>query len=447
MLLGLDIGTRNCKVGAYSHEGALLGSISARTPWSGELGVELEAEALLDTALGIIAELLSGLDRPVEALGVTSMAEAGVLIGPDGAVLADVLGWRHPGGEEQAAELDARFGADYARITGRRATALNTVAKIRWLADAGRLPAGTWMSIAEWVSFALGGDPVGEPSLASRTGLLDVGAGAWWPEALKWCSRGTVRVPELRPATSAAGRVRIGPPPLLGAHLTVAGHDHPVAMVGAGVLEAGEVLDSCGTAEAIVMLAGSTAFGLGPQLTSIGGTISCHVVPDQAALFAPPYRSGAALSAVLVDLGIDENDRVAMCALDAAATGLAGAPLDITVMGLPDGPFAWAGDAASTQAAKWAAALQDVARTGERRLRLLAAAVREPTRVVVAGGWSRGSTARKVKEQMTQHTVFAEVEEPGTRGAALIAGVAAGVFAGVGQVPPPVATSASEARR
>jgi len=38
--------------------------------------------------------------------------------------------------------------------------------------------------VPEWIVFALGGDPVREPSLASRTGLIDQGTGEVWPDAL-----------------------------------------------------------------------------------------------------------------------------------------------------------------------------------------------------------------------------------------------------------------------
>ena len=61
-------------------------------------------------------------------------------------------------------------------------------------------PASTWLSVPEWIVFALGGDPVREPSLASRTGLIDQGTGQLWPDALAAAGLPARILPGERPA-------------------------------------------------------------------------------------------------------------------------------------------------------------------------------------------------------------------------------------------------------
>src|SRR5258705_1506 len=79
------------------------------------------------------------------------------------------------------------------------------------------------------------------------TGMFDVVEGRWWNEALAWSGAPAGLLPEPVLAGTAAGRAGDAVRAARGAVLTVAGHDHLVAAVGAGAVEAGDVLDDCGT--------------------------------------------------------------------------------------------------------------------------------------------------------------------------------------------------------
>ena len=103
----------------------------------------------------------------------------------------------------------------------------------------------------------LGGRQVSELSLSSRTGLLDLEpAGAVRRRARVGRTCPTTSSPSVVLAGTDAGRSDgAALPGTDGAVLTVAGHDHLVAGVGVGVIAPGDVLDSCGTAEALVRVA------------------------------------------------------------------------------------------------------------------------------------------------------------------------------------------------
>jgi len=125
----------------------------------------------------------------VHGIGVTGLAESGVLLDAAGRPAAPVIAWfDHRGGHEieQLAREAPGFAAAFERTTGLPWSSQATLAKLLWLRASGQPagPASTWLSVPEWIVFALGGDLVREPSLASRTGLVDQGTGRLWPQAL-----------------------------------------------------------------------------------------------------------------------------------------------------------------------------------------------------------------------------------------------------------------------
>ena len=187
-----------------------------------------------------------------------------------------------------------------------------------------------WLNVAEWVVRRLGGEEIGELSLASRTGLLDLGAREPFADALAWTGLRADLLPALAVAGTPAGTVGDGLAGARGATLAVAGHDHLVAGVGVGVIAPGDVLDSCGTAEALVRVVAPPlaaeqvrrAVGDGPV------TVGWHVAPDRQALLGGIW-SGLVLQEVLDALGAGQAGRPE---LDAGA--LAIAPGDAPVLEL-----------------------------------------------------------------------------------------------------------------
>ena len=109
-------------------------------------------------------------------------------------------------------------------------------------------------NVAEWIVKELGGEEATEQSQVSRNGWLHLRGRRWWPQALEWSHARESLVPPLVTAGTPLGCVGpdAGLSRLTGAVLTVAGHDHQVAAIGAGAAGEGDQLDSCGTAEALV---------------------------------------------------------------------------------------------------------------------------------------------------------------------------------------------------
>ena len=438
LLLGIDIGTSACKAAIVDVDGAERAHGHAPTPWTRvPSGAEIDAHALLDAAIGAARSALAGApEGRVRAVGVGSMAEAGVLVDGRGAPLHPVIAWHDARGGDQARRLAAEVGEErFITATGLPVSTLCSAPKLRWLVEHHPEVRGArrWLNVAEWVVRGLGGDELGELSLASRTGLLDLAARAPFAEALAWTGLRADLLPELALAGTPAGTAGEALAGARGATLAVAGHDHLVAGVGVGVIAPGDVLDSCGTAEALVRV---VAPPLGPEqvrrAVAGGVTVGWHVAADRQALLGGVW-SGLVLQEVLDELGAGQAGRPELDA-GALATAPGDAPalelelhsLDRPALRLPAGV---------APERIWSAALHTVTREAEAVLDHIDAVAGPRRKVVVTGGWARDEAllAAKARFGAIEHP---PIDEAVARGAALLAGVAAGIFESADVLPP-----------
>jgi sugar (pentulose or hexulose) kinase len=429
LLLGLDLGTTSCKAALITPAGEELAHGRTRVAW--ELvptGAEISAQGLLDAALAAAREALAaGPQGRVAGLGVASIAETGVLLDAAGAPVAPAIAWHDSRGEDEARRLGRELGRErFAARTGLRARALCTIAKYRWLLDHhdGARRGVRWLSVGEWVVHGLGGDQVAELSLASRTGWLDLHARTWWDEALDWADAPADLLPEPAPAGTPAGTVGAALPEARGAVLAVGGHDHLSAAVGAGATGEGDVLDSCGTAEAFVRaVAPLTPEQVGAAVAD-GINVGWHAVPGRQCLLGA-MRSGAALQRVLDLLGIPAEGRAE---LERAALALPANAGEMELRGLNADRIELVGiGQAPSPALVWRAALESVGRGASDILDRMDRVAGPRGRLVVAGGWAEGEAARAVKEAHIGAFDLSEAVYMGARGAALTAGRAAGL--------------------
>jgi sugar (pentulose or hexulose) kinase len=430
LLLGIDVGTSFCKAAVVDLDGAELAHGQVTTPWETvPSGAQVDPDALFSAAADAAGQAIEKApDGLVVAIGVTSMAEAGVLLDGAGNVLHPAVAWYDARGEGEA-RLLARELHDFVERTGLPTTPLCTLAKLRHLGTEG---AARWLNVAEWVVHRLGGRQVTELSLASRTGLLDLDQEGPYDEALEWADLPRDLLPERVTGGTDAGRSDGGAVPgTEGATLTVAGHDHLVAGVGVGVVAPGDVLDSCGTAEALVRVVAPPLDGPARRrVVEAGMSVGWHAIAGRQALLAGLW-SGMSLREVLDALGVDEAGRdkldagaLAIAPGDAPALELALHELERPELHLPDAP----------PAAIWRAAIDAVASEVERNIAEIDAIAGPHTKVVVTGGWARDRAVLETKRRLGAIDTPAVVEA-GCRGAALLAGVAVGAYRSADELP------------
>ena len=194
-LVGLDVGTTSSKAVVMAPDGREVASGRAPTPWTTTaLGTQTGAEELVAAARSALSSAVAaarrGAGQPgrIVGVGVASMAESGVLLDRDGGPVAPVIAWHDTRDRAETDDLRAELGAEFSVRTGLPLRQQWSLTKHRWQLDHDEAAAHAVrrLGVAEWIVHALGGDQVSEQSLASRTGWLDLARRDWWDEALAW---------------------------------------------------------------------------------------------------------------------------------------------------------------------------------------------------------------------------------------------------------------------
>ncbi|GAA0277282.1 FGGY-family carbohydrate kinase [Cryptosporangium japonicum] len=427
LLLGVDLGTSDTKVLVLRSDGARIGTWRRPTIWRRLPGrrVETDARTLLDGVLGVITDALSTLDGPrVTALGLTGLAESGVVVDAAGTPRTPVIAWHDPRGAEQLARVPSDVRDAFGVTTGLPFHQQWTIAKLLWARDHGLelRPGHRWLNVPEYVAFALGADPVSEASLASRTGLLDLDTGRPWTAALDLLGVRPGFIPERRYAGEPAGTVRApdAPPALRGATISVAGHDHPVAAFGAGAVGRDDLFNSCGTADTLLRaIPRVVTADERRRLTGARVEVGRHILPGTTLVNAPS-RAGLVLRRVQAALGATD-----LGALDAAYPDADASKATVTGSDVEADDVVIALREGAAPADVWAAAVDANAGYTADLLARIAPVAGPYRRAVGAGGWLRLSSIRRSKSRVLPGLTFSTIDQPGGFGAAVLAAWAA----------------------
>lgn len=441
LLGGLDVGTTSVKAILMTPDGVEVAQGRASTTWETTPdGVEADPYAIIAAAQDALGDALAAVPNArVSALGVASMAEAGVLVGAEDEPLAPVIAWHDSRDIAQLADLkEAIGGGRFSTRTGLPLWTQWSLTKHRWLVD--NVPSARRAvrryNIAEWVARNLGAHPVSELSLASRTGWLDLERKTPWEDTLDWSGARGDLLGDLVQAGAPVGRVSADCvlDQIRGATLTIAGHDHQAATVGAGASGDQDELDSCGTADAIVR---TTLPTVPPDsrasLTAAGVTVGWHALTDRWSVLGAT-QGGLILQHVMARLEAGRGDLGELDRLAAqSASGSSAVIIDpeshaFTITG-SDAP----GDV-------WRAATEAVTDQLRELSDVIAGAAGPRGQLVVTGGWSNSTALMAAKASALGSLWRTATKEAGARGAALLGGLAHGVYATYSEMPHPPRT-------
>ncbi|WP_295855446.1 FGGY family carbohydrate kinase [uncultured Microbacterium sp.] len=435
-VVGIDMGSTSTKLLVATPDGQQVLVVSRRSPWTNlDHG---QAEMTAAQAIAVVHELAADVDTRLDegyrivALGVSGMAEAGVLLDAAGAALAPIMAWFDPRGAAQIAATLEEFRAEFPGRTGLPVGPLASVSKLLHLRDAGIALAGTtFLNVPEFVVHALGGPRVAEYSLVSRTGLIDQDDSTPWQAALDVLGVDASILGTLVSAGEAVGTLSDPDMPagFQGAALTIAGHDHLVSAVAVGATHTGQLYDSMGTAEALVRVLDDTLpFAARERLAHAGINCVRHVIPGKYVLLAGT-KSGLLMRRVLQLLGITD------------ATGRA--RVDDETMALPvDGTVSDAGLAVSgarnddgvltivaqsdglSPAELFAASLRHGNDMLAECMAVMDREVAPPTSTVLTGGWSSMASVVRSRSALLPEVTVSTHDEGTAYGAALFAAFA-----------------------
>ena len=456
LLIGIDIGTTNLKAVAIRPGGRVeavarrpMGVRHPRHGWS-----EFDLDSLDRDLIAVLAELTAEVIRlgpvSIHGIGVASFGESFVGLGAAGRRVTPCPTWFDRRTRNGRASLGLSPEAWF-DITGMVDDDIYTVHRLRWWRDAAPdwfARVATWLMVADYVTAVLCGMRVASPSLAARSGMADRVTGGWSREILDRAGISITMLPELRPAAAAAGPLRAevaaatGLP--AGTPVVNAGHDHPCAGLGCGLADPGPVIDSTGTSEAL-----KTVVSRPLRYAEVSnGAYDCypHVVPDRFLLSGHISSSGSVIDWLVRLLSGPAGDPGASVALwdDAArmppgSDGLRFAPF-LSGTGAPWNDRTRRGsihgiDGDATGGTLLRAALESLSGWLAINLSAFEAITGETAaEIIVTGAGARNELANTIKAAVLSRTLrMPGVEEAAATGAALVAGLAGGIFATAAQ--------------
>lgn len=478
-LLGIDLGTTHCKAGLFDLNGRALYVAS----WDNLVlhdprGFAYYApQEIWVRVMELIREVMEWQRNSgcgvVQAIGIASMAESGLLVDQiTGQARSVMLPWFDPLATAQADYLRERFGVKERFLaSGLRLSFKCSLAKILWLRqqDAAALDGTVWLSAADYIAYQLSGALGTDASLGVRTGALRIDnlsvsdpsctpfidpaavqlrqdhgdqGRAWDQEFLSALGLDASLFPPLLPAGMPLGGLRnewVLPGLPAGTPVAVCGHDHICAAFAAeALLGDGHALDSMGTAESLV--GALAARRLGEVEWHSGFSFGCHVHPGKLYWASGLSTSGGAVEWLRGILGDPPLGYAELDALLALAPDMPGDVIFLPYLAGSGAPHndpkargAFIGlEAAHSRADLYRAVLEGTTFEMEYARQKAGALTGIPvTQLAVAGGGTRNRRWLQIKADVSGCPVAVLPEAQATAlGAALLAGLGSGVYAG-----------------
>lgn len=451
LLLGLDIGTSGVKALLCDQHGAGLVTAVAEYPlsqprplWSEQNPADWWHGAR--QAIRAVMQQAGVAGAQVAALGLTGQMHGAVFLDARGEVIRPAILWNDQRTAAACAEITARVGAErLIAVAGNPALTGFQAPKILWLRHE---EPDSYARLAhvllpkDYIRLKLTGAYATDASDAAGTLLLDLQTRNWSEEILRALDIPRAWLPEVVEGPVVTGTLlaevasELGLP--AGLPVVAGGGDNAAAAVGTGIVRSGVISSSIGTSG--VLFAHSDAIALDPQ-----GRLHtfCHAVPGKYHLMAVTLAAGGSLQWLrnmlrgigLPSLGYDTMDALAASA-PIGAEGLVFLPYlsgERTPHLDPLARGAFVGLTTRHTAAHMVRAVMEGVvyslRDGLEIMRALGLPLGE---VRATGGGGRSPLWRQMQADIYGAEVATLVAEEGPAyGAALLAGVGAGVFDGV----------------
>jgi xylulokinase len=290
-LLGIDVGTTNVKAVIFDEDGRTCALATEPTPTvhQGRGRALHEAEELWQTTIRVTRAALAQLTglQAIAGVAVASMGEEGFPLDAHGQVLYPGILWYDERTQELVSWWEEQVGrARIYALTGLPLTHIFTALKLQWLYQ--HEPevmqrATRWLWVSDYIAFRLGGAMATTPSLASRTMLYDLAAGAWSDELLSAAGVPRALLPEIVSSGAVLGTVSAAAAAAtslpVGTPIVAGGHDHICGCLASGAVQPGDTLHSGGTAEALARILAQ------PKLDRTSGehelAHGAHVLPER----------------------------------------------------------------------------------------------------------------------------------------------------------------------
>jgi xylulokinase len=445
VLLGLDVGTGGARAVAVDESGRVVAEASAGYPLTSPHPgwTEQNPEDWWSSSKEVLREVASKVGADREAfvgLGLTGQMHGAVFLDESGAVIRPALLWNDQRTQAQCRKITEAVGRErLIQLAGNPAITGFQAPKILWLGDE---EPENFARIArvllpkDYVRLCLTGEYATDASDASGTLLLDVRRRDWSAEILDALEIPAEWLPRVYEGPSNTGGLarglaeELGLPP--GLPVAAGGGDNAAAAVGVGVVEVGLLSSSVGTSG--VLFAPSGSFIPDPS-----GRIHtfCHAVPEAYHQMGVTLSAGGSLTWWRETTGRGYDELVEAAArVSPGAEGLMFLPylsgertphLDPQARGVFIGLTSRHGLAHMTRAV-----MEGVIFSIKDSLEIMRELGVPIGQVRATGGGARSSLWRELQADVYGVPIHRTCADEGpAHGAALLAGVAAGIYADV----------------
>ena len=441
VLIGLDVGTSGARALAVdAGTGELLAEASAGyeilTPRPG--WTEQRPEDWWAASREVLGTVAASVEGEIAGLGLTGQMHGSVFLDAGDAVLRPALLWNDQRTSRQCEEITERVGGEeLVAATGNPALTGFQAPKILWLREHEPEHYERVASVLlpkDYVRLMLTGEKATDASDASGTLLLDVGRRRWSDAVLERLEIPREWLPGVYEGTERAGAVRETVAEELGlpAGLAVAagGGDNAAAAVGVGVAGEGQLSSSIGTSGVVFAPTGDFAPDPSGRIHAF-----CHALPGAFHAMAVTLSAGGSLRWWRDAVGHEDFDQLVQEAagVAAGAEGLVFLPyltgertphLDPQARGAFVGLTVRHGRAEMTRAV-----LEGVVLSLRDGLEIMRGLGLRDDDVHAVGGGARSAVWRQLQADVYGRPVRRTlVDEGPAYGAALLAGVAGGVY-------------------
>ena len=298
-LLGIDAGTTGCKVALFSLNGEILASAyreyDAQSPQAG--WAQLDSSAIWELVKAAIRSVTAATPgAEIQAVSVSSLGEAVVPVSAGRQILGPSILNFDVRGEEFLPGLAAVLPDErlYA-INGNTLGNNYGLTKLMWIrAHQPGLYERTYKFLhwGSFIAFMLGADAVVDYSLANRTLLFDIHLNDWSDPLLAIAGLDRGKLPATAPSGTVIGTVaahmaaELGLPP--GVQIVSGAHDQCANATGAGVVDAGSTVFGMGTYHCITPVFATPPAP--PAMIALGLNTEHHAIPDRYVSFI--YNQG-----------------------------------------------------------------------------------------------------------------------------------------------------------
>jgi xylulokinase len=443
VLLGLDVGTGGARAVAVDESGGVVAEASSEYPLSSPYPgwMEQDPEDWWEgskEALGKVAAEVG--EAEVVALGLTGQMHGSVFLDSSERIIRPALLWNDQRTSRQCEEITETVGEErLIELSGNPALTGFQAPKILWLRDEEPENYDRVTSVLlpkDYVRLRLTGEYATDVSDASGTLLLDVKEREWSREILDALEIPTGWLPVVHEGPEQTGDLHKGIANELGLPsglpIAAGGGDNAAAAVGVGVVEPGLLSSSIGTSG--VLFAASDGFTPDPS-----GRIHafCHAVPDGYHLMGVTLSAGGSLQwwRDVVGEGYDDLVRAAS-GIEPGAEGLVFLPYlsgERTPHLDPQARGAFFGLTSRHTLAHMTRALMEGVVFSLRDSFEIMRRLNVPVEQVRAtGGGARSALWRELQADVYGVPIHRTTADEGpAHGAALLAGVTAGVYSDV----------------